>query len=506
MKKIRKNQLVTNMFSYLILQIVTLFVGVVLPRLYLAIYGSEVNGIISTINSFITYFSYIEAGLGLSLIHSLYKPLGQNDSDGIDSILSFSKKQYQKISYIYFSLIILFSVIFPLFSKVNNLTHIEFVALIFVIGFYGAFDFYTMAKYRVLLTADKKEYVISYAMIVAQVLRFVFTWILLQFDISVVLVKIVPVITLLIRSIILKIYVEKKYPNLTFKSSNPPDILTTKNRWDALLLQISINTSTALPVLVVSQTLGYKQANVYAVYSMVIGAVIAVVSSLSSGVAPLFGRKIALKQNVRNIYQIYELGVAFVLTWLFSVCACMILPFINLYVSVVNDVNYIFASYAILFSLWGALHSFRIPATAIINAAALYRENRVTNITNLALQIVFATILAFLFGINGVLVAMIVAALHRNISMALIIERQLIPKTFVKSILYQTVMCFIVIVAYCCSSMFVGNEHITIMRWITMAILSTAVVFVVGAIVYLLVDFKTTKEFIRMLKSKLLNK
>lgn len=506
MTKTSQNRLFTNMFSYFILQIVTLLVGVVLPRLYLATYGSEVNGVISTVNSFITYFSYIEAGLGLSLIHSLYKPLSQNDFEGIDRILSFSKRQYQKISYIYFLLTMVLSAVFPLFRKVDSLTHMEFFSLIFVIGFYGAFDFYTMAKYRVLLTADKREYVISYAMIIAQILRFVFTWALLQFEISVALVKIVPVLTVVIRSAILKIYVQKHYPGLTLKSPSLPDILITKNRWDALLLQISINTSTALPVLVVSQILGYKEANVYAVYSMAISAAVAVVSSLSSGVAPFLGRKIALKENIGNIFQMYKIGISFALTWVFSVCACMILPFVKLYVSVVNDINYIVGSYAILFSLWGALHAFRIPATAIINAAALYRENRMTNITNLVLQIVLGTVLAFLFGINGVLAAMIVAALHRNISMAFIIERKLIPKTFAKSLLFQMTMCCIILAAYCCGSMILNLEHLTVAVWIVTAIQAAVILFGICAIVYALLDVKVTKEMIRTVKNKLISK
>ena len=503
MSKKNNSRLFTNMLSYLILQIVNLLVGIVLPRLYLGIYGSEINGAISTVNSFITYFAYLEAGLGLSLIHSLYKPLNQNDSDGVNGILSYSKKQYQKISYIYLVLVILLSSVFPLVSKVNDLSQGEFVALIFVIGFYGAFDFYSMAKYRVLLTADKKEYVISYAMIVAQVLRFVLTWIILQFDISVVLVKIVPIFTLFIRSIVLKIYVDRKYPNVTFKSTSKPDDLTVKNRWDALLLQISINTSTALPVLIVSQVLGYKEANVYAVYSLVISAVIAVVSALSSGVSPVFGEKIVLKQNIAGMYRVYEWGVTFALTLIFSVCSIMVLPFIKLYVSVVDDINYIYASYAVLFSLWGALYSFRIPQTAIINAAALYKETRITNILNLVLQIVLGIVLACFFGINGVLIAMIVAALHRNISMAVIIDRKLMPNTFLKTVFLQVAMSLIVLLSYFVGFSFINLEQITIIRWIISAILSGIALLVVCAVLFVAIDVKTAKTILNNVKIRL---
>ena len=491
------------MMSYLILQVVNLLVGIVLPRLYLAMYGSEINGVISTINSFISYFSYLEAGLGLSLIHSLYKPLNQNDSDGISGIISYSKRQYQKISYIYLVLVILLSLLFPMVSSANALSHMEFVALIFVIGFYGAFDFYSMSKYRVLLTADKKEYVISFAMIVAQVLRFVIVWIALQFEIEVVFVKIIPIFTLFIRSVILKFYVKRNYPNLTFNSTHAPDTLTTNNRWDALLLQISINTSTTLPIVIVSQMLSYEEANVYAIYSIVISAVIAVVSALSSGVSPLLGEKIVLKQDISEIFHTYEWGVSFILTWIFSVCAIMILPFVKLYVSVVNDINYIHVSYAILFSIWGALYSFRIPATAVINAAALYKENRLSNIINLLLQLVLGVVLCYVWGVEGVLIAMIVAALHRNISMTFIIERKLLSGIFVRTTLRQIIMTSVIILAFYVGLVFVKTEQMTVIRWIICATIASVVMFVVCGIIYTITDLRTSKLILNKFKDKL---
>ena len=503
MTKKHKSRLFTNMSSYLILQVVNLSVGIVLPRLYLGIYGSEVNGVISTVNSFISYFSYVEAGLGASLIHALYKPLSRNDSVEINGVLSYSKEQYKKISHIYLALVVLLSAIFPLTRPANNLTPGEFASLVFVIGFYGAFDFYTMAKFRVLLTADKKEYIISYAMIVAQVLRFVLTWILLQFDISVVFVKIVPIFTLFVRSVILKAYINKTYPTVTFQTTEKPDVSTAKKRWDALLLQLSINTSTALPVLIVSNILGYKEANVYAIYSLVVSAVIALVSALSSGVAPVFGEKIALNQSVHNIYHVYGWGVSFVLTLVFSVCGVMILPFVKLYVAVVDDVNYIYASYAVLFSLWGALHSFRIPFTAVINAAALYKETRALNITNLALQIILGVVLACLWGINGVLVALIISALHRNISMAFVIDRKLTPHSFKRTMLLQTVMFLMIAVSFQVGSLFVDLEQVTIFSWIFTTAASVILLFVVCVAVYALLDIKTTKVIFHNIRRKL---
>lgn len=105
MKGRNQGRLVTNMTSYAALQIVNMLVGLFLPRLYLAVYGSEVNGVISTANSFISYFSYLEAGIGLTLIHSLFKPLAENNTEQTNGILSYSQKQYRRISGVYFACI-----------------------------------------------------------------------------------------------------------------------------------------------------------------------------------------------------------------------------------------------------------------------------------------------------------------------------------------------------------------------------------------------------------------
>lgn len=501
-----KNLLLTNMLSYAILQIVNMLVGLLLPRLYLAVYGSEVNGIISTINSFTTYFAYLEAGLGLTLIHSLFKPLAENDIDGTNGILTYSKKQYQKISYLYFLLVVILSLVFPFFKIANDIGTVEFIFLVFVIGLYGALDFYSMAKYRVLLTADKKEYIISNAMILAQVLRFVFVWLLLKFNISVVFVKIVPILTLLVRTVILKVYVTKKYPDYSFSSIRKMQISASKDRWDALLLQISISTSVSLPTIIVSQTLGYKEANVFAVYSLVISAIIAIISALSSGVAPMLGRSIAQGKDIRKTYALYDFFVSIVIVIAFSITAIMIIPFVILYTNVVDDINYVVPAYAILFSVWASLYSYRIPVTAVINAAGIYRLNRVHNSVNLIIQVVGGIAAAFIWGVTGLLIVMIAAALHRNLTLSYVNSRELLHNGILKSIMRQILMVLIIVGNFILAYKPIQNAVSGVGSWILYAFVVSVLEVVVCGSIFAAVDLKVTKSVISMLKNKVKRK
>lgn len=496
----KQGRLITNMTSYAALQIVNMLVGLFLPRLYLAVYGSEVNGIISTANSFISYFSYLEAGIGLTLIHSLFKPLAESNAEQTNGILSYSKKQYRRISGIYFALVVALSLLFPIISSSDALSRWEFVSLVFVIGAYGALDFFTMAKYRVLLTADRKEYVISNAFIIAQLLRFCFVWLLLQFNISVVLVKIVPILTLLVRSLILRIYIKRNYPNVYYDAPPTRNLSVTNNRWDALLLQISINTSISLPTIIISQVLGFKEANVYAVYSMIASAMISIVSALSSGVSPQMGHKLSRGESVTESYEIYDFIVSLIISIVFSTMAFMTIPFVKLYTSVVDDVNYIYPVYAILISVWAALYSYRIPVTAVINAAGIYRENRISNIVNLVLQIVACIVGAIFGGIGGVLVVMILASIQRNIWFAFVNSKCLLHNGVKSAIVYQCLIVLLIVANGWLAKKITSGFEFTILLWGVIAIAVFMAEVLICSTAFVAVDHRSAKLVLRWLK------
>lgn len=497
----QKNNTNINVLTYALLQIVNLLVGLFIPRLLLKVYGSEINGAVSTVNGFITYFSFLEAGLGLTLIHSLFKPLTEKNYDNINSILVFSKRKYIKISVIYFALVVVLSLLYPIINNTSAMNYTEYSLLIFVIGSYGALDFYSMGKYRVLLTADQKEYVISIAMIVAQFVRFIVVLLFLQFNLSIVIVKVIPILTLLIRTLILKIYIAKKYPDISFNGKEYFSVNSSNKRFSALLLQISISTSVSFPVIVISTILGYTEANIFAVYFLVVNAVISLISALSSGAAPTFGKALSRNENIEKSYNVYEFIVSFVVTSVFSTTVFMFIPFIRIYTNNIVDVEYVYPIYALLFSLFGAAYSMRIPCTALLNAKGLYKENLINNIINLLIQVVMGVIFTIFFKIPGMIVALIISSLHRNISLSIINQKYIFSKNSFKFIFKNIIMFIVIIFFYKLSSMFTLNSNLTVLQWILYSFITFIFSFFVTLILNLIVDFKNCKYlFIKFVK------
>ena len=72
-----------NILVSILYQFITAAVGLVLPRFILNSYGSEINGIVQSVNQFLSYTVMLECGLGGMIAASFYKPLAYGDNNAI---------------------------------------------------------------------------------------------------------------------------------------------------------------------------------------------------------------------------------------------------------------------------------------------------------------------------------------------------------------------------------------------------------------------------------------
>lgn len=63
-----KGKRIIKIFGYgVISQVVTLLLGIIIPKLMIVSYGSEVNGLLSSIRQVFVYVALLEAGIGTAL-------------------------------------------------------------------------------------------------------------------------------------------------------------------------------------------------------------------------------------------------------------------------------------------------------------------------------------------------------------------------------------------------------------------------------------------------------
>ena len=140
-------------------------------------------------------------------------------------------------------------------------------AIIFLIGIYGTLDFLTLSKYRVLLMADQRYYVVTLASTITLVLQNVATIALLLLNQSILLVTLLPILFLPLRSLFFKLYLRKKYKSIDF--SVEASKIKLDSRLDAFVSGLANTLNLSLPIVVVSLLVSLEMASVFSVYTMV---------------------------------------------------------------------------------------------------------------------------------------------------------------------------------------------------------------------------------------------
>ena len=76
-------KILRNIGSGLVYQILTLVLGITIPRLVLVNLGSEANGLLNSVNQALVYLVLLEGGVGLTITQALYKPVADREHSDI---------------------------------------------------------------------------------------------------------------------------------------------------------------------------------------------------------------------------------------------------------------------------------------------------------------------------------------------------------------------------------------------------------------------------------------
>lgn len=420
-KKFLYNSISTGFF-----QIVLMISGLITPRIMLKYYGSEINGLISSINQFIVYFNLVEAGLSGAAIYALYKPLADNDHKAINGVVSAAKKFYTQSGYIFVSLTIGLAAFYPFFIKTDAITPLNVSLLVIILGTNGALEFFTLSKYRVLLSADQRTYVISLASIVHTIANTIIIAVLGTMQVSIVILRLVALLSIFLRSLILMIYVKTKYQYINYKEK--PDTGALNKRWDALYLQVLGAVHKGAPVVILTLATGdLMLVSVYTIFNMVTASINGILSIFKSGLSASFGDVIARGQDkvLQKSYSEFEFSYYALITVVYSIAFVTIMPFIRIYTSGVTDINYDLPLVGFLFVLNGLLYNIKTPQGMLVISAGMFRETRVQTTIQAAIAVILGFALTPFIGIYGALLASIISDVYRDIDLVFFIPKYL---------------------------------------------------------------------------------
>lgn len=443
----RTEKFLKNSASTALLQVITMLSGFVIPRVMLDIYGSEINGLISSITQFINYFMLVEAGLSAAVVYSLYKPLAEKDYIKISSIVTAAKNFYNKSGYIFVGLTICLAIIYPFFVTTNELSLVEVGILVLVLGVSGALEFFTLAKYRAILTADQKVYIISLASIIYVIVNTSIIVVLSYLNVNIVLVRAIALLSVFLRSYLLYFFVKKHYTYLNY--NEVPDNKALDKRWDALYMQIIGVINSGLPILLATLFTNLKTVSVYVVFNLVIIGINGILGVFMGGVSSTFGDIIARKEykNLKKAYNEFQLIYYLIIASIHGISFAMIMSFILIYTKGITDVNYNLPWTGFFIVLNSLMYSIKTPQGMLTIAAGLYKESRSRITLQTVIAVVFGTLLGYFYGLNGIIIGMLLANLYRTIDLIFFIPKyipQISKTTTIYRMLGVIILSFII--------------------------------------------------------------
>ena len=478
-----------NSVSALTHQIVSIICGFVLPRFFLSYYGSAVNGLVSSITQFLGIISLADCGVGAVMQTALYKPLADNDDKAISRIVVSSERFFRRVAYILAGYVFVLAIVYP-FITIKSFDYLFTVTLIIAISISTFAQYYLGITYRLILIADQLGFLQYTLHIATLLLNTAGCIILMKCGASIQAVKLTTSLIFVLQPLILSYIAKKRYKIDRFVKITEEPI---KQKWNGLYQHIAsvVLENTDTLVLTVFSTL--ENVSVYAVYHLVVNGLKTVIVSVTNGMRAMFGNIMARGEDetLINTFDNIEWLLHTVITFVFSVAAVLILPFVSVYTEKIHDANYIVPVFAYLITAAQASYCFRLPYNIVILAAGHFKETQWSAVTEAGMNVVISVALVSRFGLVGVAIGTLAAMTYRTCYFVWYLSKNILYRSigfFVKHIIADAVSAASIILFTKLFSGFFMLQSKSFAGWGILAvktgILGLLVVFVINVLFY----------------------
>lgn len=491
-----------NMLSSIALQLVVIIYGFVVPKIIISNFGSDVNGLISSITQFLAYITLLESGVGPVVKAALYKPIAKKNQKEIANIIYRSNKFFKTIAKIFIGYLIILAVVYPLIINVQFDYFFTF-SLIIIISLSTFAEYYFGMTYRLFLQSSQKTYIISFIQIITYILSCITIVILTKLNFSIHIIKLVASLIFILRPIIQNLYVKKKF---RINISNCDKNYELKQKWDGLVHHIAyiIHSNTDITMLTFFCSL--KEVSVYSVYYLIVNGIKSIVQVIVNSVSASFGDMIANgeKDNLRNKFSMFEFVYYSLVTVVYSCSIVLIISFVKVYTLGINDANYIRPLFGVLLVISELIWSIRLPYSTIVLSAGHFKETKrgswIEAISNIAISI----ILVFKLGIIGVAIGTAVAMLIRTIEFVIHSNKYILKRNVfvsVKKIILIIIELFIIYLIGNKFDLMTVNNYFD---WIKYAIIIFGMSCIIVIPTNIILFKRDFNEFIKIMKNILI--
>lgn len=493
MKETRTEKSIKNVVTGLIYK----FIGILFPFLIRTAIihklGSEYLGLNSLFTSILQVLSLSELGIGTAMVYSMYKPMAENDTSTICSMLTIYKKIYRIIGCI---ILIVGLVLLPFLEYFINGDYPQDINiyLIYLIYLFNTVITYFLFSYKksildALQKVSIENFINTITTTIMYILQLIALYFLENYYIYILFLPLSTIVLNLIRNII----ITKKYPQYVCKGSIENGFIKDLYNKVKALIGHKIG-STVLwfsDSIVISSVLGLNTLAIYSNYYYIMNAIIGVMAIVYNSVLASIGNSLVTENIEKNHkdFMMFTFGNCW-LVGLCSVCLlCLYQPFMKLWMG--TDMMFEFPI-VILFVVYFYSWLFSKIGNTYENAAGMWQLDFYKPYVSAILNLVLNIVLVKIIGIAGVLISTIISSVIVEATWETFILYKYLfkrsPKDYIikviKYILVTIITC--IITYYVCTLIHLGD--------LLSLIIKAIICLIIPNIIFTLIYFRT-EEF-----------
>lgn len=389
-------------------KIIAMILPFVVRTLIIRKLGIEYGGLNSFFSAILNFLSLTELGFGSTLVFTMYKPVAENNTEKICSLLNLYKKIYHVVGVV---ILVIGGIIIPFLPKLVNgdvPSDINLYILYLIFLCNTSLSYFLFAYRSSLFVAFQRTDVQSKVMLVSYTIMSIaqITSILLLKNYY--LYALSNIIYTVLQNILIYLLSKRYFPDIICKG-----IILKSEVHELFYKTIALaghkiggTVVSSLDSIVISSILGLTAVGVYGNYYTIMSALMAFIGVYNNATLPSIGNYL-IREKEEDQYILF-INLNFMHIWVvgwFSLCLFILLPnFIELWVG--KELLFSFTE-TILVCVYFYSWQFRVLSCNFKDAGGLWTEDAlkpyIASITNIVLNI----ILVKKIGISGALISTI---------------------------------------------------------------------------------------------------
>ncbi len=411
----RTRSSIKNLIVALIGQIFGLIVSYLARIVFLRYLDAEYLGLNGLFTNLLTMLALVELGVGPAMVFSLYKPLAENDTEKVKSLMQLYKRAYMLIGLLIFALGLAFTPFYP--ALINDLPDIPRLNLIYLLFVANTAVSYLYSYKRSLIITDQKRYIATIYRYGFYILLNVGQILILVLTRNYILFLLLQVFSTWLENYLVSRKADRMYPFLSEKNVRKVDPQTVtgikKNVGAMLFHKIGEIFVTASNNIFMAKFVNLTAVGIFSNYELVTNAIKMVTSQIFQSVVASVGNLNASETEAdrEKLYRTFQ-ATNFVGFWVFAFCAVALLVLLNPFIALSFGEDLIFElPVVILIVITFYISGMRRAILTYRDAAGLYWIDRYKPLAESVIKVATTIPLALKMGVAGIFLGTIISTL-----------------------------------------------------------------------------------------------